>query len=33
MDHLSSSNHLREKWNGLPVKSDRVFKKQMMQAG
>lgn len=32
MDHLSSSNHLREKWNGLPVKSDRVFKKQMMHA-
>lgn len=33
MDHISSSNHLREKWNGLPVKSDRVFKKQMLQAG
>jgi hypothetical protein len=33
MDHISSSNHLREKWNGLPVKSDRVFKKQMMNAG
>lgn len=33
MDHISSSNHLREKWNGLPVKSDRVFKKQMLNAG
>lgn len=33
MDHLASSNHLREKWNGLPVKSDRVFKKQMLHAG
>lgn len=33
MDHISSSNHLREKWNGLPVKSDRVFKKQMLAAG
>lgn len=32
MDHISSSNHLREKWNGLPVKSDRVFKKQMLNA-
>ncbi|HLP99415.1 MAG TPA: toprim domain-containing protein [Sideroxyarcus sp.] len=33
MDHLSTTPALREKWNGLPVKSDRVFKKQMMQAG
>ena len=33
MDHLSTSPALREKWNGLPVKSDRVFKKQMLQAG
>lgn len=33
MDHISSTPALREKWNGLPVKSDRVFKKQMMNAG
>jgi hypothetical protein len=32
MDHISSSSALREKWNGLPVKSDRVFKKQMVNA-
>jgi Toprim domain len=33
MDHLARSVALREKWNGLPVKSDRVFKKQLMNAG
>jgi hypothetical protein len=33
MEHLSRTPALREKWNGLPVKSDRVFKKQMQQAG
>lgn len=33
MDHISTTPALREKWNGLPVKSDRVFKKQMMDAG
>lgn len=33
MDHLAHSMWLREKWNGLPVKSDRVFKKQITQAG
>ncbi|TCS35834.1 Toprim domain-containing protein [Paucimonas lemoignei] len=33
MDHISTAPALREKWNGLPVKSDRVFKKQMMNAG
>lgn len=33
MDHLSRTPALREKWNGLPVKSDRVFKKQLQQAG
>lgn len=32
MEHLSRTPALREKWNGLPVKSDRVFKKQLMQA-
>jgi hypothetical protein len=33
MDHISTTPSLREKWNGLPVKSDRVFKKQMINAG
>lgn len=33
MDHISTTQSLREKWNGLPVKSDRVFKKQMINAG
>lgn len=33
MHHLSSTPALRELWNGLPVKSDRVFKKQCVEAG
>jgi hypothetical protein len=33
IDHLATSTHLREKWNGLPVKSPNVFKKQLRQAG
>lgn len=33
IDHISTTPALREKWNGLPVKSDRVFKKQMQNAG
>jgi hypothetical protein len=33
MEHLSHTPALREKWNGLPVKSDRVFKKQLQKAG
>lgn len=33
MDHLSQTPSLRDKWNGLPVKSDRVFKKQLTNAG
>ncbi|VVE41899.1 hypothetical protein PCO31111_04220 [Pandoraea communis] len=33
MDHIAHSSALREKWNGLPVKSDRVFKKQIQSAG
>jgi hypothetical protein len=33
MHHLASKPALREVWNGLPVKSDRVFKKQATQAG
>jgi hypothetical protein len=33
MDHISCKPALREKWNGLPVKSDRVLKKQLASAG
>jgi hypothetical protein len=33
MDHLSRATALREKWNGLPVKSDRVFRKQLVGSG
>ncbi|SCX40629.1 toprim domain-containing protein [Nitrosospira sp. Nsp1] len=33
MEHLAHTPALREKWNGLPVKSDRVFKKQIQKAG
>lgn len=33
IDHIAHSPALREKWNGLPVKSDRVFKKQLLGAG
>ena len=33
IDHMATSPHLREKWNGLPVKSAGVFKKQLIQAG
>lgn len=33
IDHLAHTPALREKWNALPVKSDRVFKKQMRAAG
>lgn len=33
MHHLSRTTALREFWNGLPVKSDRVFKSQMEHAG
>lgn len=32
MHHLSRTTALREFWNGLPVKSDRVFKQQMEHA-
>lgn len=32
MHHLSSTPALREAWNALPVKSDRVFKKQLTGA-
>lgn len=33
MDHIKTSTRLREIWNGLPVKSDRVFKQQLLAAG
>ncbi|TAL53795.1 toprim domain-containing protein [Pandoraea sp.] len=33
MDHIAHSSSLREKWNALPVKSDRVFKRQLYGAG
>jgi len=33
MEHMAHTPALREKWNGLPVKSDRVFKKQLRNAG
>lgn len=33
MDHLSTTNRLRDMWNGLPVKSGRIFKRQLQHAG
>jgi len=33
MDHIAHEHHLRDRWNALPVKSDRVFKRQLKQAG
>lgn len=33
MDHMRSTPYLREFWDSLPVKSDRVFKKQLLTAG
>lgn len=33
MHHLRSSVYLRETWNALPVKSDRVLKQQLQHAG
>jgi hypothetical protein len=32
MDHIAHASHLRDRWNALPVKSDRVFKRQLKQA-
>lgn len=32
MDHLATTVRLREYWNGLPVKSARVFKRQLSNA-
>ena len=33
MHHMQTTSALRDFWNSLPVKSDRVFKKQMEHAG
>lgn len=33
MDHISSSNHLRDKFNALPIKTGRIFKQQLMASG
>lgn len=33
MDHIAHTGSLRDKWNAMPVKSDRVFKKQLIDAG
>ncbi len=33
MDHIAHTSNLRDKWNMLPVKSDRVFKRQLISAG
>lgn len=33
MHHLSTSQNLKDTWNGLPVKSDRVYKDQLERAG
>ena len=33
MDHISQANNLREFWDGLPVKTAQVFKKQLIAAG
>lgn len=33
MDHLQHSHHLRDRWNAIPIKSDRVFKQQCRDAG
>jgi hypothetical protein len=33
MDHMARSIALREKWNALPVKSERVFKRQLLASG
>lgn len=33
MDHISTANHLRDKYNHLPIKTGRVFKRQLMASG
>lgn len=32
MHHMSRTTALREQWNALPIKSDRAFKRQLLQA-
>ena len=33
MQHISTSNHLKDRWNSLPIKQDRVLKKNLLRAG
>jgi hypothetical protein len=33
MDHLSGTSRLRDEFNSLPIKSTRVFKRQLDDAG
>ena len=33
MDHISTANHLRDKYNHLPIKTARVFRNQLMNSG
>lgn len=33
MDHLSTAPHLRAKFDGLPIKTGRIFKEQLMKSG
>lgn len=33
MDHIARETGLRDKWSALPVKSDRVFKRQLLRSG
>ncbi len=33
MDHIAHSNHLKEKFHALPVKSHSILKRQLVQAG
>ncbi len=32
MDHISTANHLRDKFNHLPIKTGRIFKRQLLQS-
>ncbi len=33
MDHIGTANHLRDKFNHLPIKTGRIFKRQLMASG
>lgn len=33
MDHLVECNWLRDNWHGMPIRSDRVLKRELRQAG